>query len=51
MSEIRINILDLSAEELTRKIKSLKADPSLVSLSLCIKRKNISKSGKNATTG
>lgn len=51
MSEIRINILDLNADEIARKIKSLKADPNLVSLSLCIKRRNISKSGKNATTG
>mgnify|MGYP006995450929 CR=1 FL=1 len=44
--EVKINLLDLTPDEIMRKIKAFKSDANLVGLTLFVKRKESTKSAK-----
>lgn len=44
--DTKINITELSIDEIVRKIKAFKADPNLIGLTLCVKRKETLKNSK-----
>ena len=48
--ELKINILELTIDEIVRKIKSIKLDPNLISLTLHVKSNIYIYTGKYTKT-
>jgi len=48
--ELKINILELTIDEIVRKIKSIKLDPNLISLTLHVKSNIYTYIGKYTKT-